>query len=940
MGTAIGMASQEPFSEEGLSFFEKEVRPLLIDRCLECHGEEKQKGGLRLDARDWVLQGGDTGPAVVPGKPDQSLLLTAVRYEDPHLQMPPENPLKEAEVKILEAWIARGLPDPRKTDAPPPASTQEAIDIESGRHHWAYQLPQPADLPPEKGSQWAANEVDRFILAGLNRAGLKPNEEAKPEILLRRLSFDLLGLPPSTEELRRAESGFSPMEWEQVVDRYLNSPGFGERWGRHWLDVVRFAESVTLRGLVFKQAWRYRDYVIEAFNRDMPYNQFLREQVAGDLMGGESLEQRQRRLIATGFLVLGNTNLEEQDKEQLRMNVVDEQLDVIGKAFLAQTIACARCHDHKFDPIRAEDYYAMAGILRGTKTLVHANVSDWVERPLPLGEEKESAYREHEQRLKELQQRVDSAKKVLKEQKENLNEQPAIVASKNLPGLVLDDAEAEKEGDWQHSTYSGRYIQEGYSHDKNEEKGSKSLVFRVPLSGRNEVRLAYTHGGNRASNVPVGIRHAGGKTLKTVNETGEPPIEKRFVSLGTFDFTGEAVVEIRNDGTDGYVIVDAIQFLSDADLAELNQEQENKPDPELVRKVEAAESEVHRLEAKLSNEKGSMPPRPMVMAVKEHPVEEVGNARIHVRGNVHSLGKEVPRGFLEVAHYGERPKMPAKESGRLQLADWLASENNPLTARVMVNRVWHWLFGSGLVRTVDNFGLRGAEPSHPELLDYLALRFMEEGWSVKWLIKTLVTSQTYRMSSEEIPQSHAVDPQNRLFWRMNRKRLEAECLRDAMLSASGKLDLRMGGRTFPEAMKSDYDFEYKGARRSVYVPALRNSLPDIFEVFDFANHSLVTGKRDSSTVAPQALYLMNHPFVLEQAKATASRLMEPNESRLEERIVHGYRLVLGRLPASEEMKIAKELLGLSAELTKQEQLERWTLWTQALFASIDFRYLR
>ncbi len=484
--------------------------------------------------------------------------------------------------------------------------------------------------------------------------------------------------------------------------------------------------------------------------------------MAGDLLPASSIEQRRRQLIATTFLTLGNTVLEEQDKKQLVMDVVDEQLDTIGRAFLAQTIGCARCHDHKFDPIPTRDYYALAGILRNTKTLEHANVSAWLEKPLPEPPEREKVLVEHEAKVAALQKQVQERKAML-----------AKTAKPEKPSEELRQLE---------------------------------------------------------------------QRLRGLIETG--------------------------------------------------------------------------------------PRRQMVMTVQEEKV--ISDARVHIRGSVHTLGEPAPRGLLQVASSGPVPRMPADESGRRQLAEWLASRDNPLTARVFVNRAWHWLMGAGLVRTTDNFGTTGETPSHPDLLDWLATRFVEDGWSVKRLVRLIVLSHTYRQA--HVPDAQ-VDPENRLFGRANRRRLDAECIRDTMLFVAGRLTIDRGGPTFKAGLASDYGYRHADTRRSVYAPVFRNALPELFEVFDFADPSVSTGRRNVSTVAPQALYLMNHPFVLEQSRHAARRLLaEPTPEA--ERINRAYRLALGRVPSAAEHRLAERFL-----MEGGQREETWAQLFQVLFASVDFRYV-
>ena len=925
LSCAGALIAADPAAEE---FFEKSIRPLFVEHCYECHSSQskKLKGGLKLDTREDLLKGGDTGPAITAGDAETSLLIKAVRWSDPDLEMPPKNKLKPEQIATLEKWVKMGAPHTGKVG--PLASGDSPA---SKTNHWAYQPVRGHSSPQVKGSKWPRNDIDRFILAKLTEKNLRPAADADRRTLIRRLYFDLVGLPPPPEALQNDTQTI-----EQIVDQLLASPQFGEHWARHWLDVVRFAESVTLRGFIFKEAWRYRDYVIDSFNRDYPYDEFLKEQIAGDLMPGGSVAERQRRLIATTFLAIGNWNLEEQDKKALEMDVVDEQLDTIGKAFLGQTIGCARCHDHKFDPIPTRDYYAMAGILRNARTLTHANVSAWIEQPLPLESTAEGVHREHDAKVAALEAELKSAKDAIKAlagaSGELTKDMPKQIVAKpsNFPGVIVDSAQAKHVGHWQHSQYSKHYIGDGYLHDQDKEKGEKSLTFtpELPRAGRYEVRFAYVHAPSRAANVPVTIFHAEGETLVRVNQQDAPPFDGRFVSLGQFRFetNGFAYVLIGSEDTKGYVTADAVQFIP-AD--QINTESA------AIAKASAPKDDVAALakdlEGRLKKLKDSGPKRPMIPSVKE--ADKIEDAPVHVRGSVHNLGAKVPRGFLSIVRGGEVHQMPDNQSGRLQLAQWIVSPDNPLTARVIVNRVWCWLMGDGLVRTVDNFGTTGEVPSHPELLDYLATRFVREGWSIKKLVREIILSRTYQQSgrvSRLIGIATAVDPENRFYAHMNRRRLPAESIRDAMLSVSGQLKLAMGGRTFPESRPADYGFDFTEPRRSIYVPVFRNALPEILEAFDFAPPSMVVGRRNTSTVPTQALFLLNHPFVRDQARAGAERIAK-SSADFPGQVRQAYWLALGRAPTDREAQLAREYVQTSD--TPLPDL------LHALFASVEFRYI-
>ena len=965
---------------EGLDFFEKKIRPLLAEHCYECHatGAKKIKGGLLLDSRPGWTKGGDNGPALVPGEPEKSLLIKAVRWSAPDLQMPPKNKLTPAQIADLEQWVRRGAPDPRTTEI---SNSKSAMaNVPSARtNHWCYQ-PLQRSLPPAvQHTAWPRTDADRFLLAALEAKGLQPVADADRATLARRAYFDLLGLPPTPEQMDDFANDSRPDAFARLVDQLLASPHFGEHWGRHWLDVVRFAESVTLRGTVFKEAWRYRDYVIDAFNRDWPYDQFLREQVAGDLLPASTRDERRRQIIATAFLAVGPTNFEEQDKKLLRMDVVDEQLDTIGKAFLAQTVGCARCHDHKFDPIPTRDYYAMAGILRSTRTLTNANVSGWIEVPLPVEPEQEQILVAHEAAVTALAAEIKSVKDAARALAGKSGEPGAgsagstnaasIIAAHDLPGVVVDSAQARQVGEWKHSQFSKHYIGDGYFHDDNKGKGEKSLTFQpeLPRAGTYAVRLAYIHAPSRASNAPVTIFHAEGETTVSVNQQEAPVVEGRFVSLGQFRFeqNGFGHVLVSTEGTKGYVTADAVQFLSTdevaADVSRLVSKKNSTTVPHSPGTPNRVASDTKALEEKLKQLQNSGPKRPMAMSVKDEDV--VGDAPIHIRGSVERLGDVAPRGFLTVATRAPAPSISATQSGRKELGDWLAHPSNPLPARVMANRIWLWLMGEGLVRTPDNFGTSGEAPTHPELLDHLAARFIAQGWSVKQLVREIMLSRVYQLASLPATGSNqysvisnqfsvgrpaagrtedwklntehsALDPDNRLLGRMNRRRLHAECLRDAILAISGQLDLAAGGRTFPATLAADFGYQCTEPRRSVYVPIFRNALPEIFDVFDFASPNTVTGRRNVSTVAPQALFLMNHPFLMDQSGAAARRLLAQPNLDDAARVTRAYRLTLGRPPTPSERAQALRHLGRPAVPD-----EAWTELFHALFASMDFRHL-
>jgi hypothetical protein len=764
------------FAAADLDFFETRIRPVLVEHCYQCHSGDSDvlQGGLLLDSREGVLAGGDSGPAAVPGKPGESLLIEALKYES--FEMPPDGKLAESVIADFSEWIETGLADPRTGGA---TQRPTAANVEEGRKFWCFQPVRDHEPPAVQDAAWPHGDVDRFLLAKLESQNLRPALDADRAAWLRRVTFDLIGLPPTPQEIDAFIDDTIPGAHERVVDRLLASPHFGERWGRHWLDVARFAESSGGgRSIVFKDAWRYRDYVIDAFNEDKPLDEFIVEQLAGDLLPHADEAEDRDHLIATAYLLLGAHNYEEQDKRLLEMDVVDEQLDTISRGLLGMTVACARCHDHKFDPIPTADYYALAGIFRSTNVLIHENVSKWTTRPLPMEPADAAAVAAYEKSLEENEAKLVAAR-----------------ASKKP-------------------------------------KDAKRVVI----------------------------------------------LEKRIAGL-----------------------------------------------------------------------KQAGPPTSSCMAVED--ATTIEDCKICIRGSVHHRGPAIPRGVLQVASTGEPPAMPADGSGRLELARWIASTQNPLTARVYMNRIWHYLFGAGLVRTVDNFGTTGELPSHPELLEHLATRFVEGGWSTKRLVREIVLSHAYRMSATHNDEAALADPENRLLWRMNRRRLDAESLRDAMLMAAGQLDLKVGGRNIPDEVlaksspstPAEYGFEFADSRRSVYTPAFRNRMHELFEVFDFADQNRTVGARSNTTASPQALYMLNSPFVMELAGAAANRALGDAELSESERIDRAFRETLGRAPSKQEVDIALSVVSVPdyspSGPSPDARVVAWEQLYQGLFGCVDFRYL-
>ncbi len=944
IAAAIGMLSEAVptlFATEALAFFEKEVRPILVKHCYECHSEEavKRKGGLWLDRRSGWEEGGDAGPAIVPGDPDASLLIQSVRYDDPDLQMPPKTRLSTAEVAVLEKWVDIGAPDPREA-AMKAGVRKDPIDYGAARKEWAFRPVIKPAVPAPAEVSWARGAVDQFILSSLEAGSLAPSPDADPAVLLRRVHYDLTGLPPTVAELDAFVANPSTEALAKVVDGLLARPAFGEKWGRHWLDVARYADSNGGdRNYTYYQAWRYRNYVIDAFNHDKPYYRFIREQVAGDLLEAADHGARREQLIASTFLALGPKMLTERDKEKLWLDTVDEQIDTIGRAFLGLTMGCARCHDHKFDPVSQEDYYAVAGIFRSTEIVTGTrngcvNVASWIEQPLPL----ENGINP------ELQKRVDRLALAMRltVEKSYMKKAGGKMALGDLPlaGVIYDESDAELVGEWKKSNLSPSRFGDNYIHDDQKGKGERQAIFRgsLPESGLYEVRVAYSAEANRAEKVPIRIVGEKGESLVHLDQTKTPAVAGLFEPVGQFVFEkgGDCSVTIETSGTEGrYVIVDAVQFIALTDIerekTQLAAAVGSEVDP-LFRMSEGdLKKELDKLIEALKGEELAMAPRDARVPA---------DVQLRVRGEVAQLGPIVPRGFPRLI--GEARAIPVDHSGRLEFADWLTSRENGLLDRVIVNRIWGHLFGRGIVETVDNFGRLGSGPTHPELLDYLAATFRETGGSFKGLIRELVLSRTYQLSASASEGLVNADPENRLFGWQNRRRLTAEELRDSVIFLSGELDPTPGGAT-ATAVGIDLDDPLsfaKDKKRTVYLPVARNNPSTELSLFDGANPDFVSGQRNQTTVPTQALYLLNSEFLQEQAMRIG-RLATGQGGLAGSEVDWLYETLLGRAPNPLERERA---LGLIADLSGGSEDPKVLAWATGhlahlILASTEFLYL-
>jgi len=933
-------------SEVDRTFFEGKVRPILKEHCYKCHSAEaeKVKGGLMLDTREGTLKGGDSGPMIVPGDPEKSRLIVAVRHTDPDLQMPPKEKLAAEQVAVLEEWVRRGAPDPRVGGVP--ASAPETP-------LWSAQ---PILRPevPKTGAN--LDPIDAFLVAKLAENHLAPNPPAERRSLIRRATFDLTGLPPTPEEVAAFLADESPRAFAKVVDRLLAAPQFGERWGRHWLDLARYADSNGLENNIpYPNAWRYRDWVIQSINADQPFDDFVRHQIAGDLMPARDTEAQKAQWTATGFLMLGPKNFGEPNRQKLLMDVADEQIDVTSRAILGLTVSCARCHDHKFDPVPTRDYYALSGIFRSTYTIneaINAGPRDpnadapWSERPLGTPEQV-AVVEAYQEKLGKMTAEVNDARE---KRRQISTTAPGGIESGRLDGIVLDNSAAEVVGSWKLSNYSTNFVDRDYLHDGNERtgKGKKRVRFRpeIPQDGFYELRLAYTARPNRATNVPVRVEGAAQRTVY-LNQTVEPRYDKAFETLGQFELRRGTnnVVEVLTDGTKGFVVVDALQCLpQDIELA-ARLKKGGAEGPSMMTQAMAVQA-ADDLEYKLADLRATAPPpAPMAMAVREGESKDVP---LQLRGDPDKPGTTVPRGFLTALPKAKPAEL--KSSGRLELAEWLADPDNPLTARVAANRIWQHLFGQGLVGTPDNFGRMGEVPSHPELLDYLAGELIDQDWSRKKLIRRVMLTQAYQASSAANLAAERIDPENRLLWRMNRKRLEAEALRDSILAINGALNPQVGGQDADTELPVTNPPVQSGAmnstRRSVYLRIQRNNVPDFLRALDFPDPHALAGQRYVTAAPTQALLFMNSPLVIEQARLWAEKLLAETGRNDRERLALVWEQAYARAGTARELELA---LGFLARydtslaqlepVAEKRRLKVWAGLCHALIESTEFRFL-
>lgn len=783
-------ADDTEITAEQLKFFETSIRPVLVEKCQGCHGAEKQWGQLRLDSREGLFKGGESGMVINTTVPKESRLVVVIHHTDDDVKMPPKEKLADSQIADFERWAAMGFPYP--------ATSASNAARKRDPNYWSFQPMANATVPRTKHADWSEQPWDEFILEKMDSAGLNPASRADRQTLIRRATFDLTGLPPTPDEITEFLADERPDAYPRLLDRLLASPSYGERWGRHWLDVARYADSNGLdENVAHGNAWRYRDYVIDSVNADRPYDQFLTEQIAGDLLPYEDDAARSRMLTATGFLALGPKVLAEVDEAKMEMDIIDEQIDTVGRAFLGLTIGCARCHDHKFDPVETTDYYALAGIFRSTRTMEHfKKVARWHENSLPSAESRN---------LK-------------------ASTEANIAKTKDAIAAVVQSAESALPGD-------------ASSNDKGK--------------------------ANRESSYP--------------------------------DETKQQLKKLR------------------AELASIEQ---------------------------------SLGDLPSAMGVLEGEPVDVA---VHIRGNPLKLGSVVSRRVPTVLARHSNPAIDKQKSGRMELANWMTDPEHPLTSRVLVNRVWRWHFGRGLVRTVDNFGLLGDAPTHPELLDGLARNFSTTGWSLKRLHRQVMESSTYQLDSAVTPEQVEADPENRLFARTELRRLEAESVRDSLLAVSGELDQTLGG-SLMKVKNRAYFFDhtskdltdYTSQRRSVYLPIVRNNVYDMFQLLDYPDAAVPTGDRPTTTVAPQALLMMNSDFVLNCSTGLAKRVLRDPSLTDETRVRDVYLQAYGRSPSASELSESLQYLGAVERAISSEQPreQAWRSLCHVILSANEFLYVK
>lgn len=1078
---AIALADDsDPASVE---FFEKRIRPLIENHCVECHGEDVAEAKLRVDSLAHLLAGGERGPAIVIGKGKESLIVRAMGHGET-LQMPPEKKLPQEDILWVTKWIDAGAKWPNESPATTPATSPPGEPVQFSAEqlsHWAFQPATPVAIPTEVSREWCQSPIDAFIFETLQANQLRPAPATDRKTWLRRVTYDLTGLPPTAEELEEFLSDSSPNADSKVVDRLLSSPRYGEKYGRHWLDVARYADSNGLdENLAYANAFRYRDYVISAFNSDKPFDRFTHEQIAGDLLDHRSESEEIDGVIGTGFLALGAKMLAEDDPVKMQMDIIDEQLDTIGKCFMGMTFGCARCHNHKYDPIDLRDYYAMAGIFKSSKTMENHNVvAVWQERPIGTREVVTARdallaqVNESKQKLTEL--RVSEKEKVLQAERTRSSEYLKAafealslkqkLASAPAFGALEENARPEGSRLFEAEDYDrGNVIKDttnygagiGVLVNRGELPNFTEYDFEVAASGTYQVETRYAAAAARPCRLLVNGRIVIDTICKEATGSWTPESQKwfteGFISLPQGKVTlrlerndavphvdklllvpvsgGESLAESdqanlvpefvqtwttaleksrekadsifgiatdlaagknardrMDDGSRSLLAIigageltttDVLQkyselidlFAVDGTLKPSFQESVFKTltqtqldevknflyaaegafrvpenvDPLLPMDVQ---NRIKEMQGEITQRESTITALPTAMSITDAPAV---NEKIHFRGSHLTLGAEVPRGFPRALATTPNPSL--RGSGRREFAEWLTSNENALTRRVLANRFWRWHFGEGIVRSVDNFGLLGEKPTHPALLEYLASRILDREWSLKGIHRDMVLSSAYRMSSTFAPEAANQDPENRLLWRFPRRRLTAEEIRDTLLFVGESIELKMGdsylptpNRQYVTSTANVNPLVYNIQVRSVYVPVVRSALYEVFQAFDFADPSVLAGGRDSTTVAPQALFMLNSELTANASKNIAADLLRTSTDD-RSRIQHAFEALLMRAPTAEELDRGLLMLGRVREVSIASGLsadaaneKSWQALCRSLLATNEFVYL-
>lgn len=893
------------------AFFKDKVLPIFQRRCYECHSHEakKIKGGLVLDSASGLKEGGSSGSCITPGKPNESLLIKSVRYEVADQEMPPKEKLPPEEIEVLVEWVKRGAPDAR------PVTAQGAwVITDEARNHWSFQPLSTTTPPPVKNSTWVKSPVDAFVLAKLEEKGLTPAAAADKRTLIRRATYDLTGLPPKPEEVDAFLKDSSADSYQNLVERLLASPQYGERWARHWLDVARYADTTGTAGVGGRDsrylfAWTYRDYVVRAFNEDWPFNRFIEEQLAADkIPGGEK-----SALAALGFLTVGK-RFDNNNQD----DIIDDRIDVVSRGFMGLTVNCARCHDHKFDPIPTADYYSWHGIF--------SSCMEPEEMPLLADPPQTPEYADFQQQTAAAQRAIDEYTD--NQWERHLGEHHSKIGTYLV--ALRDWEKGRREGLSLNAFYRSRELTQGIGQKWDlwfkqlaKEKKPPHEVFGpwVALAALpdeefaaksaallTEMRQGLLSG--QKLNRAIVKELSGMEAPKTLGEVAAAYSRAFTEALKARAAKREELLK----SAGGWKAVMEIDLLDEAQQA-LSSLVHGASAPADRTKLTfngelgvQANGERGKLLAKLNDIIATHAGSPArAMALNDAPKPK--NSRIYLRGDRAKQGNEVQRRFLEIISPKDR-KPFTNGSGRLELAQAIASPENPLTARVFANRVWLHHFGHGLVSTPSDFGLRGDKPSHPELLDWLARQFIEQGWSVKKLHRLILLSNTYQQRSDQSPKAREIDPSNTLMSHMNRRRLDVEAMRDTILAAAGTLKAEVGGR--PADLLAD-------TRRTIYSSIVRENVSSTLMTFDFPLPDLSSPQRFETTVPTQALFLMNSPFVIEQAKRLVDRPEVEKAPNEEERIRALYRILFQRGPRSEDVADAKAFLKAQAKVKIEQQ---------------------